>query len=324
MSSSDRDPLPVAVIGAGNMGSNHIRVYDELPEAELVEVVETNPETAASVQKEYNVRVLDDVGDIEYAQAVSIAVPNELHLPVARQCIAELELDILVEKPLASTVEAAQEIVKLADDYDAILQVGHIERYNPAIQVVEDILDSQDVIAIEAHRLGPFHEHLVDQSVVIDLMIHDIDVINSLVEAPVSRIDAVGAAKRSEDLDHAIANFQFQDGTLGTVVSSHVTHGKVRELDVTTQDAYISLNYQQQRVVIQQRGTEQMTVLNNKTGYRTETITETPFVSTCEPLKNELEDFVKCVHERSTPLVDGETGAQAVDIASRVLESIEG
>ena len=323
MSSFDDDPVPVAVIGAGNMGANHIRVYDELPGANLVEVVEPNTETAATIREEYDVRVHDSVSDIEQARAATIAVPNDLHLPVARQCITDLELDVLIEKPLANTVADAREIVDLATDYDAILQVGHIERYNPAVQAVEEILHDQDVIAIEAHRLGPFNEHLVDQSVVYDLMIHDIDVINSLVESSVSRVDAVGTTKRSEEVDHAVANFQFEDGTLGTAVSSHVTHGKIRELDVTTRDAYISLNYQQQRVVIQQRGTEKMTVLNNKSGYRTEAITETPFVNTREPLKNELESFIDCVRQRSTPLVDGETGAQAVEMSSRVLGSIE-
>jgi len=174
------DAVPVAVIGAGNMGFNHIRVYDELPEAELVEVVEPDSERRAKINEKYDVKVIDSVNEINEAIAASVAVPNQLHREVAVKVI-ENGLDLLIEKPLAPSIEDAKAIVTTAKKHDAILQVGHIERFNPAIQKLSEIIEGEQIIALEAHRLGPFNEHLQRESVVFDLMIHDIDIINSLV-----------------------------------------------------------------------------------------------------------------------------------------------
>jgi predicted dehydrogenase len=315
------EPVPVAVVGAGNMGSNHIRVYDQLPGADLVEVVEPDAERAATVRDEYDVRIVDSVAELRSARAATVAVPNVLHREVAREC-AERGLDILVEKPLAMTLADARSIVEVAEANDVVLQTGHIERFNPAIRTLSTILDDEDVIAIEAHRLGPFNEHLTEESVVFDLMIHDLDIIDTLVAGEIGYADAVGSASRSRELDHAIATFKFEDGTLATATSSHVTHGKVRQLQVTTRNAYISLDYQEQGITIQRRGTERTMNLFEKGGYRTETVAETPFVRTREPLKNELEHFLSCVRDRSVPEVDGADGLRAVELASEVIDRI--
>ncbi|WP_435184893.1 Gfo/Idh/MocA family protein [Halobellus sp. EA9] len=323
MSSFDDDPVPVTVIGAGNMGANHIRVYDELPGANLVEVVEPNTETAATIREEYDVRVHDSVSDIEQARAATIAVPNDLHLPVARQCITDLELDVLIEKPLANTVADAREIVDLATDYDAILQVGHIERYNPAVETLAEVLQQQDLIALEAHRLGPFNEHLADENVVLDLMIHDIDIVTTLSGDTVSALNAIGTTDRSDHCDHAIAQFSFENGPVATVTASQVTSGKIRTLSATTRDAYITLDYQEQSITLQRRGQETTTTVFDQAGYRTETITESPYVRTREPLKQELEHFLSCVRERRTPRTDGESGLEAVRLASEITDAIK-
>lgn len=319
---TDHEPLPVAVIGAGNMGANHVRVYSELEQAELVEIVEPDPETAARIREEYDVEILDAVEDISRAEAATIAVPNEHHLPVARTCIADRELDVLVEKPLATTIEEADTIVELARKHDAVLQVGHIERYNPAVQLLEDVLEDEEVFALETHRLGPFHDQLSTENVIFDLMIHDVDVITSIVDTSLSELSAFGTAPRSETCDHATAQLQFNDGTLGTSTASHVTHGKVRELTVTTADAYISLDYQNQSLVLQRRGIERTTELPTQSGYRTETVTETPYVQTREPLKVELESFIDCVRNRTTPVVDGEEGRDAVKLATKISDAV--
>jgi predicted dehydrogenase len=324
MSSPHPEPVPVAVIGAGNMGANHLRVYDELPGADLVEVVEPDAETATTVKEEYDARVLDSVGDISEARAATIAVPNELHVPVARQCIADLGVDVLIEKPLANTVDEAQEVVDLATDHDAVLQVGHIERYNPAVETLAEVLQQQELIGLEAHRLGPFNEHLADENVVFDLMIHDIDIVTTLAGAEISQLNAIGTTDRSDRCDHAIAQFGFDDGAVASVTASQVTSGKIRTLSATTRDAYITLDYQEQSIILQRRGTETTTTtVFDQAGYRTETITESPYVRTREPLKQELEHFLTCVRDRQSPRTDGQAGIDAVKLASDITEKIE-
>ena len=319
---ADDEKVPVAVVGAGNMGSNHIRVYDELPGAELVEVVEKDPDTASEVRKSYDVDVLESVDGIEKAEATTVAIPNHLHKDVTVECI-EKGLDVLVEKPLAEEVDEAREIIDAAEENDAVLQVGHIERFNPAVQLLQELLEKQDLVALEAHRLGPFNEHLLQTSVIFDLMIHDVDIIESIVDSEVSTVDAVGTKKRSEELDYVTANLKFENGVVGTVTGSHVTHGKVRKLEATTVDSYISLDYQKQEITLQRRGTEQTeTTILNRAGYRTEVITEHPYVNNREPLKNELEHFVECVKERRDPLVNGKDGLHSIKRLNQISDII--
>jgi predicted dehydrogenase len=319
---SDQNSVPVAVVGAGNMGANHIRVYDELPDAELVGVVEPDPDQAREIADQYRVPVVDRVADLEGARAVTVAVPNRLHREVAETCINE-GMDVLVEKPLATTIEEAEAIVEVAAEAGAVLQVGHIERFNPAVEVLDEILKNEEIIALEAHRLGPFHEHLSDESVIFDLMIHDIDIIDSIVDSQVTYTNAVGANSRAEKLDHVTANMMFENGVVGTATASQVTHGKVRNLTVTTQNAYIKLDYQDQNIVIHRRGVGQQMSVEGRTGYRTETVSETPFVPTREPLKNEIEHFLNRVHDREVPRVSGIDGVQAVERAVEIVQQTQ-
>jgi predicted dehydrogenase len=315
------EPVPVAVVGVGNMGANHVRVYDQLPDAELVEVVEPNPERAQKIAEEYHVRVVDAAEKLDRARAATVAVPNRHHRDVAIKCI-EQELDVLIEKPLATTVSDARAIVDAARRADVILQVGHIERFNPAVEVLGDILQDEDAIALEAHRLGPFNEHLTEESVIFDLMIHDIDVIRALVDSPIRHVDAVGTQSRSEEIDHAIAHLKFENGVLGTTTASHVTHSKVRSLTATAEEMYIELDYQEQNITLSRHESEQTTVLQGMSGHRTETVRETPFVRTREPLKNELEHFLECVRTRRSPLVGADDGLAAVELANEIVDAV--
>jgi predicted dehydrogenase len=316
------DPIPVAVVGTGNMGTNHARVYDELPGSELVEIVEPDEERTAELTAKYDVTVRESAEDITEAEAATVSVPNEYHRPVAEQLLSG-GLDILVEKPLAMSVEDAEAIVEAAETTDAVLQVGHIERFNPAVQTLAEILRDENLIAIEAHRLGPFNEQLSEESVVFDLMIHDMDIVDYLVAGDLAHLDAVGTRSRSAVTDHAVTTMQYECGVLATTVASHVTHGKIRKLDVTTKDAFITLDYQEQKIMIQRRGTEQMTELGTNSGYRAETVTERPYVRTREPLKNELEHFIDCIRTRNEPRIDGQDGAKAVRRAEAVINQIK-
>lgn len=316
---SNPTPVPVAVVGGGNMGANHIRVYDELPEAELVGVVEPDPERAEEIADKYSVPVVDRVADLEGARAATVAVPNRLHREVAEICLDE-GMDVLVEKPLATTVADAETIVDAAEEAEAVLQVGHIERFNPAVEVLGEILKNEDIIALETNRLGPFNEHLSEESVVFDLMIHDIDIIESTVDSGVEYVDAVGVDSRSEKIDHAIANLEFENGTIATATASQVTQKRVRNLTVTTENTYIELDYQDQHIVVHRRGLGEQTTVEGRTGYRTESISETPFVRTREPLKNELEHFLSRVEDRDIPRVSGTDGIKSVERAIEIVQ----
>jgi len=314
---SENDPIPVAVVGGGNMGRNHIRVYDELPGAELVGVVEPDPDRAQEIVDEYHVPVVDQVANLDEACAATVAVPNRLHREMAETCI-DNGMDVLVEKPLATTIEDAEAIVDAAEKAGAILQVGHIERFNPAIEMLHDLLNDMTVLAIETHRLGPFNEHLTNESVVFDLLIHDVDIVRSILNEDVSKIRGMGLKHKSETWDQATAMLQYS-GSVAVLTASHITHGKVRQLNITAEEYFISLNYQTQQIEIQQHGSEQTTSILGQSGYRTETRTESPFVNTREPLKNELEHFLNCVQTHTQPRVSGEDGVEAI----RLINSIE-
>jgi predicted dehydrogenase len=304
------------------MGTNHIRVYDELPEADLVEIVEPDPECAAEVRQKYDTKVLESVDDIADATAASVAVPNKLHRTVA-EALIKSGIDVLVEKPLAPSVSDARAIIATAEDHDAILQVGHIERFNPAVTLLEDILQRQDIIAAEAHRLGPYNEQLSEESVIFDLMIHDLDVVSSLTDSQLKGINAYGASRKSGTMDHAVAQMQFENGVLGTLTASHVTHGKIRTLAIVTEESYITLNYQKQNITVQKTGAEGTASFFDRSGYRSETITESPFIQTREPLKIELEHFLNCVETRTEPKTNGEVGIEAVQLARTVAKGIQ-
>lgn len=314
---SGRDPVPVAVVGGGNMGANHIRVYDELPEAELVGVVEPDPERAEEIADEYGVPVIDRVADLEGARAATVAVPNRFHREVAETCINN-GIDVLVEKPLATTIEEAKAIVDAARGADVMLQVGHIERFNPAVEMLQDLLENMNVLAVETHRLGPFNEHLTDESVVFDLLIHDVDIVQSILRENINKIQAMGIKHKSSNWDQATAMLQYPD-SMAVLTASHVTHGKVRKMNITAKECFIELNYQTQQIELQQHGSEQTTSILGQSGYTTEKKIESPFVSTREPLKNELEHFLNCIRTRTQPKVSGEDGLEAI----RLINSIE-
>jgi predicted dehydrogenase len=277
------------------MGMNHLRVYDALPAADLVEVVEPDPDRAAAIADVYDVTVHDTVDALETAEAVTVAVPNAAHRRVAVACL-ERGMDVLVEKPLATSVADAEAIVAAARDADRILQVGHIERFNPAVEVLTALVEELEVFAVEAHRLGPFNEHLSSESVIHDLMVHDLDIITALIPEPIDAVSAMGIARRS---------------------------GKVRTLAVTARDAYVTLDYQDQRLTIHRRGLEETTTVEDRPGYRTETVTETPYVQTGEPLQRELAHLLTCVRTRERPRVDGAAGLAAITLAERVLAEID-
>ncbi|WP_396613392.1 Gfo/Idh/MocA family oxidoreductase (plasmid) [Haloferax sp. S1W] len=306
--------LDVGVIGVGSMGKNHTRVYNELRSANLVGVADTDTERAELVASEFEVGAYSVDELLARVDAVSVVVPTEYHYPVVEQCI-DAGVHVLVEKPFVASIERGQKLLDHATENDVTIQVGHIERFNPAVTELSRILDGAPLIALESRRLGPLPSDARNlDNVILDLMIHDIDVIQSLVPDPVVDVFAVEAVNGQ----HATANLVFANGTTASLTASRVTQQKVRELTVTTEDRYIELDYTKQSIAIHRQSRPEYQEVDGNLSYHHAGITERPLVQTGEPLKLELESFIETVVDGDTPRVTGEDGLRAVGLANAI------
>ena len=303
----------VAVIGVGELGAKHARVYTELPEAQLVGVCDVDSDRANEVASLYGVVGTTNFRElIPRIDAASVSVPTEDHAEVGI-ALLEAGVHVLVEKPIASTVGEAENLVSCAKKNSLTLAVGHIERYNPVVETV--LAQSNDPRFIEVHRLGVFSARSLDIDVILDLMIHDLDVISSLVGREVVSLDAIGVPVITEKLDIANARLKFAGGTVANITASRVSTEKVRKLRVFERDCYVSMDYDSQvaqRYRIQSIG---------KSGAN-DIIKEDLSVPYEEPLRRELKDFLKSVAESCAPCVSGEDGRNALALGLRVVEAI--
>ncbi|MBI3620911.1 MAG: Gfo/Idh/MocA family oxidoreductase [Nitrospirae bacterium] len=304
--------LAVGVIGVGYLGQHHARLYGQMAGVRLVGVVDPEADRATTVARSTGCAVFPDIARLaKEVKAVSIVVPTPLHHEVALQCL-ELGLDVLLEKPMTTTLEQADELIRAAERRQAILQIGHLERFNGAVLAVVPFLTTPRFI--ESHRLGPFMERGTDVDVVLDLMIHDIDMVLSLVKSPVEEIRAVGVPVLSSQVDIANARIEFANGCAANVTASRVSKDKMRKIRVFQSDAYISIDYQKQDAVVYRR------VMKDQQP----TIVFEPLrIEKDEPLKAELESFVRVVTNRAAPVVTGRDGREALRVALEVVKAIE-
>lgn len=313
MSATTDDPTPVGVIGVGSMGQNHARVYQELPNTDLIGVFDADEENARAVAEEFDTQYRSLAGLLSRADAVSIAVPTPHHYDTAHECI-DAGVDVLVEKPFVETVEEGERLVEFADERDVTLQVGHIERFNPAVQTLLDIVDDLDVIAIDAHRLGPPVDRQIDESAVMDLMIHDLDVLLALVEDSVASVDAAG----NRDASYASANVAFESGVVGQLTASRVTQEKVRTLTISAESCRVTVDYTDQTIEITRGSAPEYVREHGSFAHRHESVVEQLSVETREPLKNELDSFLTAVRTDAEPAVTGEDGLRALDLVTTI------
>ncbi|MET0501407.1 MAG: Gfo/Idh/MocA family oxidoreductase [Candidatus Binatia bacterium] len=304
----DQSKVAAAVVGVGYLGKFHAEKYAESQKATLVAVVDIDKERAESIAHRLGVAALSDYRELlGRVQCVSVAVPTRLHYEVASDFLRS-GIDVLVEKPIASDIHQGQELVDLANAQDRILQVGHLERFNPAIRRLENVI--QEPRFVECHRLAPFVERGTDVDVVLDLMIHDIDVIASLVRSTVDRVEAVGVAVLTEKPDIANARITFANGCIANVTASRVSIKRERKIRVFQTDAYLSIDYDQRRAQIYHKpppGGGWMDI-------RAETIE----IKDADALADEIDAFLDCVRTRSLPLVGGAEGLRALEIASMI------
>lgn len=313
------EPVRTGVIGVGAMGQHHARVYNELQDAELVGVADENRDRAREIAREYGTDVYSMAELVQRAEAVSIAVPTQYHHEVALSCI-EAGTDVLVEKPFTETVEEARDLIATADEAGVTLQVGHVERFNPVTETLQDIVPGLDVISVAAERLGPGPNRPIKDSVVTDLMIHDLDIIDALVDGEIEEIAASGNAEGR----HATATVEFGNGVVGSLTASRVTQRKVRELRITARECFVIVDYTDQSVEIHRQSRPEYITDDGDVRFRHESIIENPVVENAEPLKEELAAFVGAVRTGAEPRVTGQDGLQSLVLAREINEAAFG
>jgi predicted dehydrogenase len=307
------EPLRVGVVGVGHLGRHHARILSTLDGAKLTAVADVIAARATESAAAAGARAVTDsrelLGEVD---AVTIAVPTELHLEIALPFL-ERGTSVLVEKPMARSLDEADRMIAAAGASGAVLAVGHTERYNPAVAAVLPLVTSPRFI--EVHRLGVFPDRSLDIDVVFDLMIHDLDVILSLVRSEVSSIEAVGVPVLTSRYDIANARLRFESGCIANVTASRISRDRVRKIRFFQPDSYLSIDYAAQEV----EGWR----LVRRDGSRPSIEGGPVAVTRDEPLRRELADFVRAARDRSAPLVDGDAGRRALALATRIAEKME-
>ncbi|MEE8075020.1 MAG: Gfo/Idh/MocA family oxidoreductase [Candidatus Binatia bacterium] len=308
----DETKIRVGVVGVGHVGQYHANKYAASNKAKLVGVVDIDQKRSTEVGQKLGVDSLTDYrGLFGRVRCVSIAVPTRYHYEITRDFLSA-GIDVLVEKPVAATLEEGRKLVALAGEKRLSLQVGHLERFNPAVRRVEAVI--REPKFIECHRLAPFVERGTDVDVVLDLMIHDIDVIASLVRSPVDRVDAVGVAILTDKPDIANARIQFSNGCIANVTSSRVSMKRERKIRFFQPDAYISLDYDLKQAQIYR--------MSDKSKGWESIQRETIEIQDGDALADEIESFLESVETRRLPIVSGEEGLRALEIASMISERL--
>jgi predicted dehydrogenase len=298
----------IAVIGVGHLGRHHARLLASLPSAALVGVVDADPARSAAVAAEFGTRHFPALEDLpRELQAVTVAVPTEAHRPVTLACLRR-GWSVMVEKPLASSREEGREMVEAAEAAGAVLQVGHTERYNPAVRAALPRIARPRFI--EAHRLGIFAPRSLDVDVILDLMIHDLDLVRSLEPGPVTSVAAVGVHALTDKMDIANARIRFQSGCVANLTASRISSDRVRKIRIFQTDSYLSIDTAEQEIShyrLERRGDD-----------RPQIVQEPILVEKDEPLRVELASFLEAVEENRRPIVSGRDGLAALELAEEV------
>ncbi|MFC6976832.1 Gfo/Idh/MocA family oxidoreductase [Halomicroarcula sp. GCM10025709] len=308
--------VAVGVVGVGAMGRHHARIYAENPATELVGVVDQDTERAQEIATKRNTRVLSFDELLDAADAVSVATPTAYHAQIAWEALGA-GVHVLVEKPFVDDPDQGRQLVERARTNDLVLQVGHVERFNPAVEVLRDVVAETDIVALDAQRVGPPLNRAIDNSVVLDLMIHDIDIALSLVDSETGSITAV----RADSYPHVTANLTFESGTVATMTAGRASQRRVRTLSVTTPESVVEVDYLRRSIEVYRQSLPEYVETDGEVRYRNESVVERPVVENGEPLKAELAAFVEAIESGTEPIVTGEDGLRALAVARSIEES---
>ncbi|HZY10639.1 MAG TPA: Gfo/Idh/MocA family oxidoreductase [Bacteroidota bacterium] len=320
--------LRVGVVGVGHLGSKHAELYNEISAAEFIGIYDIDKSRADATAKQYKIKAFSSLDQLlGEVKAISIVTPTSTHFAVATEAL-QRGVNVLIEKPITSTVIEAESLLQLAKRHGAKIQVGHVERFNPAILALEKY--TINPIFVESHRLAQFNPRGTDVAVVLDLMIHDIDIILSLVQSPVRKIEANGVAVVSDNIDIANARLQFENGCVANVTASRISQKKMRKMRLFQRDAYISIDFSEGlaevfRLVDEDDHSVRATMLLgeiNSGKMKRRIVYEQPEVKEINALKYELEQFVDSIQNGREPIVTGSEGKEALQIAHDIMAKI--
>jgi len=323
------EKLKIGIAGAGHLGKLHAKMFNSIHQCSLTGIYDIDQVHAKAVSEEFGTEVFENMQDLlKETDAVSIAATTSAHYELAKECIKEGK-HIFIEKPITATIPQAEEIVKLAEEKDLNLQVGHIERFNPALVSLEQYIS--DPMFIQTDRLAQFNPRGTDVAVVLDLMIHDIDIILSLIKSKVGQIDASGVAVVSDSIDIANARIQFENGAVANVTASRISQKKMRKMRIFQRDNYISLDFitglsEVYRLVPMDQDTGLTTLSFGEIGIgekKRRIIYEQPEIKEQNALQYELQLFVDSVLNKTKPMVSGEDGLRALRVAEQIMQKIE-
>ncbi|MEA2103839.1 MAG: Gfo/Idh/MocA family oxidoreductase [Candidatus Cloacimonadota bacterium] len=319
--------MKVGVLGVGHLGQHHARNYMEMDSTKLIGIFDTDEVRAKEIAKRIDCKVFNSAQElISQTDAINIATPTTTHYQYAKQCLKSGK-HVLIEKPICSELNQAKELVEMAEKRNLKIQVGHIERFNPAVLSLSNVL--LNPLFIEANRIAPFTPRGSDVPVVLDLMIHDIDIILSLVKSKVKSINAVGVPIVTDDVDIANAKVEFENGALANITASRISLKQERKIRFFQKDKYISLDYQKKIVNIVKKNPKINDIMAEiMSGDRTANIfemfdTERPEIIEKEPLRAELESFVNAIKNDTRPIVNGNDGYEALRVAFDIMKDID-
>ena len=313
--------VKVGVIGVGRMGKYHVGILSELPEVELTTVVDIDSKSRKVIEENYGTPSFENYKDIYgKVDAAVVAVPTRLHFPIAKDLL-NAGIHVLLEKPCANNLDHARELFQIAEDKALILHVGHVERFNGAVQELHKIVDSP--IFVECRRMGPFTDRIKDDGVVLDIMIHDIDIILNLIQSKVIKTHVLGASVFSTKDDLVNAQLEFENGCIANIIASRASQNQIRTLSITQKDSFVVLDYTDQEIYVHRQSSSEHKLSKDSLRYKQESLVERIFVHKDNPLKLELKHFLDCATNGSPRKVAIDNELYSLEVALNILSQFK-
>ena len=313
--------IKVGVIGVGRMGKYHVGILSELPEVELATVVDIDSKSRKIIEENYGTPGFENYKDIYgKVDAAVVAVPTGLHFPIAKDLL-NAGIHVLLEKPCANNLDHARELFRIAEDKALTLHIGHVERFNGAVQELHKIVDSP--IFVECRRMGPFTDRIKDDGVVLDIMIHDIDIILNLIQSKVIKTHVLGASVFSTKDDLVNAQLEFENGCIANIIASRASQNQIRTLSITQKDSFVVLDYTDQEIYVHKKSSSEHKLSKDSLRYKQESLVERIFVHKDNPLKLELKHFLDCATNGSPRKVAIDNELYSLEVALNILSQFK-
>lgn len=313
--------IKVGVIGVGRMGTYHVGILSELPEVELAAVVDIDSKSRKIIEENYGTPGFENYKDIYgKVDAAVVAVPTGLHFPMAKDLL-NAGIHVLLEKPCANNLDHARELFRIAEDKALTLHIGHVERFNGAVQELHKIVDSP--IFVECRRMGPFTDRIKDDGVVLDIMIHDIDIILNLIQSKVTKIFVLGSSIFSTKDDLVNAQLEFENGCIANIIASRASQNQIRTLSITQKDSFVVLDYTDQEIYVHKKSSSEHKLSKDSLRYKQESHVERIFVHKDNPLKLELKHFLDCATNGSPRKVAIDNELYSLEVALNILSQFK-